>query len=311
MGSASTAGRKFGGTDLLLLLTAVMWGTNFSVLKVGLADVSPLLFAVGRFVLALAMLLPLAWLTGSSLRIEPRLWPRLIGVGLLGNSLYMLLFVHGAARTSADNAALILATVPVWVVIITSATGTERVTPRGWCGVGLSLAGVVGIVVGSDAGTDLEFGGPGLVGDLLVLLATWAWSGYSVLVRPLVERCSPVSITVLATAVGTVPLVLLALPLVPLAQILSVPSRGWTTLTISALIGIVLPYLFWNQGIRRLGSARTSLYSYLVPPIALVVAGIWLGETLAPAQLLGAALVLVGVVMARQSVRPISGAEAA
>jgi drug/metabolite transporter (DMT)-like permease len=172
--------------------------------------------------------------------------------------------------------------------------------------VAVALAGVAAIVAGSEAGSHLAFGGASLTGDALVLLATIAWSGYTVLVRPLVRACSPIAVTVLCTAAGAVPLLLLSVALVPVAELAETSRRGWIALAVSAVIGIAVPYFIWNWAIRQIGSARTSLYSYLVPLIALVVARTWLGETLTAAQVVGGALALCGVVVARRSVLPLS-----
>ncbi len=296
----SSALQGWGGIDLLLLAVAGMWGTNFSVLKVGLADVPPLFFAAARFVIALALMVPWALSSGHSLRVARQEWLPIAGVGLLGHAAYMVLFLHGAARTSAANAAMILATVPVWVAVIGSASRLERVTRWGWAGACLALAGVFLIVIGGVDGAQLEFGGASAAGDALVLLATLAWSGYSVLVNPILKRCPPVTVTVLSITVGTVPLVLLTLPFVSPAKLLAISTRGWTALIVSAVIGIALPYFIWNFGILRLGSARTSLYSYVTPCFALIVAYLWLGEPLTLLQICGGALVLVGVGLARR-----------
>ena len=289
---------RFGRTDLALLLVVAMWGTNFSVLKVGLEHVSPLFFASSRFVLALAVMVPLAWLAGEPLGLGRGDRLRAAAAGLLGNGVYMLLFVNGAARTSAANAAMILATVPVWVALIADRAGIERFGRRGWPGVALALGGVVLIVTGGERGPEL--GHASRVGDLLVLLATLAWSGYTVLIRPLVLRASSSAVTIVATASGTLPLVLLTLPFVSLEELRAIPARGWTSLVVSALIGIAIPYFIWSHGVQRLGSARTALYSYLTPLVALVVSRLWLGERLAPRQWLGGVLVLSGVVLARR-----------
>ena len=296
---------QVGHLDLLLLLMAAMWGTNFSIIKVALSDLTPLLFASARFLLIVPVMVGLAWLTGHSLRVERRYWLRIAGLGLLGNTVYQLLFIFGADRTSADNAALILATVPLFVAVLGSLAGFERVGGAGWIGVGLSLVGIFYIVTGSEGGASLEFGGASVFGDLLVLLATLAWSAYTVWMRPVVLRCSPVAVTVLSTAVGSVPLLLKALPVARVDELAQVTTRSWLALAASGMFGICLPYFIWNYGIRQLGSARTSLYSYLVPFIALVVAWAWLGETLTVQQFLGGGLALAGVALARNFVRPI------
>jgi len=294
-----------GRLDLLLLLMAAMWGTNFSIIKVALIDLAPLPFASLRFVLIVPVMAGLAWLTGHSLRVERRYWLQIAGLGLLGNTVYQLLFIFGADRTSADNAALILATVPVFVAVMGYLAGFEQIGRGGWIGVGLSLVGILCIVTGNASGASLEFGGASLFGDLLVFLATLAWSAYTVWMRPVVQRCSPIAVTVLSTAVGSLPLLLMTLPFLRVDELAQVSTRGWLALAASGMFGICLPYFIWNYGISRLGSARTSLYSYLVPFIALVVAWAWLGESLTAQQFLGGGLALAGVLLARNYVRSI------
>jgi len=294
-----------GRLDLLLLLMAAMWGTNFSIIKVALTDLAPLPFASLRFVLIVPVMAGLAWLTGHSLRVERRYWLQIAGLGLLGNTVYQLLFIFGADRTSADNAALILATVPVFVAVMGYLAGFEQIGRGGWIGVGLSLVGILCIVTGNASGASLEFGGASLFGDLLVFLATLAWSAYTVWMRPVVQRCSPIAVTVLSTAVGSLPLLLMTLPFLRVDELAQVSTRGWLALAASGMFGICLPYFIWNYGISRLGSARTSLYSYLVPFIALVVAWAWLGESLTAQQFLGGGLALAGVLLARNYVRSI------
>ncbi len=284
---------------------AAMWGTNFSIIKVALTDLAPLPFASLRFVLIVPVMAGLAWLTGHSLRVERRYWLQIAGLGLLGNTVYQLLFIFGADRTSADNAALILATVPVFVAVMGYLAGFEQIGRGGWIGVGLSLVGILCIVTGNASGASLEFGGASLFGDLLVFLATLAWSAYTVWMRPVVQRCSPIAVTVLSTAVGSLPLLLMTLPFLRVDELAQVSTRGWLALAASGMFGICLPYFIWNYGISRLGSARTSLYSYLVPFIALVVAWAWLGESLTAQQFLGGGLALAGVLLARNYVRSI------
>ena len=220
--------------------------------------------------------------------------------GGLGKTTFAQILANECYSRLTSTSGACLATVPVFVAVLGSLAGTERVGTRGWVGVGVSLVGIFVIVTGSDTGQTLEFGNASAVGDLLVLLATVAWSVYTVWMRPVVKECSPVAVTVLSTAIGSIPLLLLSLPVVRWEELAQVSNRSWVALAASGMFGICLPYFIWNHGIRKLGSARTSLYSYLVPFIALIVAWAWLGETLTAQQFLGGALALAGVVLARQ-----------
>jgi drug/metabolite transporter (DMT)-like permease len=303
---AQTRSWSLSSADGLLLLTILFWGVNFSVVKFALAAIPPLAFNGLRFVVASSTMLVLALATGHRLNFQRRHLLYLIGLGLLGNTTYQLFFVFGIANTTADNSSLILATVPAWVALIGTLVGVERVQFGGWLGVLLSLLGIALIILGSDRQADFHFGGATLRGDLLILLATLCWSCYTLLSRPLMRHYSSAAVTSFSTLMGTIPLVLVSTPSLVQLDWGQVPAIAWLALVVSGIFGIALAYFFWNFGVSRLGSARTSLYSNLVPPVALLTAWLWLGETLTPQQWLGALLALAGVVLARRFTRPVS-----
>lgn len=290
--------------DLLLLLTITFWGVNFSVVKFALADLSPLAFNGLRFLVASITMLTLAWIAGHRFRFERRHVWYLIGLGVLGNTVYQLLFVFGIDNTTADNSALILATVPAWVAVIGTAAGMERVEPKGWLGIILALMGIGLIITGGNQQAHFEFGGANFSGDFLVLLATLCWSSYTLLSRPVLRHYSSAAVTSFSTAMGTIPLVLISAPSLTRVAWGSVPVVAFMAVIFSGIFGIALAYFFWNYGVSRIGSARTSLYSNLTPPIALFTAWFFLGETLAAQQVFGALLALTGIILARRFAYP-------
>ncbi len=304
MSSPESTEHSFTKTDLLLVLTVFTWGFNFSVVKFALAEVPPLAFNAIRFFAAAVTLLVIARLVGLRWQFERRHLPFLVGLGLIGNAIYQVLFIYGAAATRADNAALILGTVPVWVALVGAITGMERVGPGGWAGILVSFSGIVLIVVGGDREAHFEFGGATLAGDGLVLLATFCWSAYTLLVRLAVRHYRPMSVTVFITLVGALPLILIGIPELVTLDFASVSIGAWAAVAFSGIFSIAISYFVWNHGIARLGSARTSLYSNLVPIVGLLTAWWWLGETLTPLQGWGALAALAGVALARRHTRP-------
>jgi drug/metabolite transporter (DMT)-like permease len=293
-----------GRADGLLLLTAILWGVNFSVVKFALAEIPPVVFMGLRFLVASAAMLALTLAAGYRIDFEPRHIPHLIGLGLVGNTAYQLLFVFAISLTTAENSALILATAPAWVALVGTALGMERVEKVGWLGIGLSLAGIALIIGGSDRLAEFPFGGSSLRGDLLMLAGTLCWALYTLLVRPMTRRYSSVSVTSVSTAIGTIPLVLVGIPAMADLDWSAVSTVAWTAMALSGVFAIGLAYFFWNYGVAQLGSARTSIYSNLSLPAALATAWMWLGETLTPMQAAGTLLALGGVVLARRFTRP-------
>jgi drug/metabolite transporter (DMT)-like permease len=303
---APTLQKGFEGADGLLLLTILFWSVNFSLVKFALAELSPLAFNGLRMLLAAGLMLMLSPILGYSLKFERQHLGRLVVLGLLGNTSYQLCFIFGIDWTSADNAALILATVPVWVALIGTLIGTEKVSLGGWLGVALSLAGNIQIVWGGSHQAQLHFGGTTLFGDGLILAATLCWSLYTLASRRVLRDYSSIAVTSFTTAVGVIPLVLLAIP--PLAQLnwSTISITAWGALIFSSVFGITLAYFFWNYGVSRLGSARTALYSNLTPPLALLTAWLLLGETLTLTQVWGGLLALGGVALARRFTHPVT-----
>ncbi|NJN96215.1 MAG: DMT family transporter [Anaerolineales bacterium] len=183
----SAPAQNVGWADSLLVLTTVFWAVNFSVVKFALVELPPLAFNGLRMLLAAGLMLALVPVLGYSLKFQRHHLGRLIILGLLGNTSYQLCFIFGIVRTTADNAALILATVPAWVALIGTLAGTEKITFGGWVGVLLSLAGIVLIVWGGGQQAQLQFGGTTLPGDALILAATLCWSLYTLASRRLLR----------------------------------------------------------------------------------------------------------------------------
>jgi drug/metabolite transporter (DMT)-like permease len=286
---------------LPVLAAVLIWGINFSVLKFALGYFSPLAFNAVRFGLAtLLMLLMLRW-QRERLAVARSDLPAVIVLGLVGHTLYQLVFINGMARTSPANASLLMATSPIFVVIYGRLLGFERTNRVVWAGIGLSFAGILLLILGG--GGDVRLGGSTLPGDVLVLGAAMLWAAYTAGSKPLLARYSPVRLTALSMLCGTIPLVLVSIPAM-VQQDWSVPTTGaWVGLLYSAIFSVAIGYVAWYTSVRRVGSARTAIFSNLTPVVSVVVSWVFLGYTLAPLQLAGGAVVLAGLLLTRRGRR--------
>ena len=130
-----TRGQHTCRTDLALIVLSVIWGVNFSVIKIALREFDPLAFNGIRFVLASLTLFVFLRLSGPVPFPARRHWGRVVFLGLLANVVYQLLFIYGVDRTLAGNAGLVLATTPVWTLILASVSGQEHHGFPVWGGV--------------------------------------------------------------------------------------------------------------------------------------------------------------------------------
>ena len=280
-----------------------IWGTNFSIVKPAFREIDPQAFNAVRMVLASAVFVAIMKIVPRWTRsdifwtpepITRRDWLAIAGLGIVGHFFYQYFFIGGLALTSVANSSLMLAATPVVIAILSAALGYDRVAPLHWVGAALSLTGIY-IVVGHG----MSLGAQSLRGDLMMFGSVACWAIYTLGSRPLMERHSPVGVTGLSMAIGTVLYVPVMLPRMIATDWAQVSSRTWMALIYSALFALCVAYTIWYVAVRSIGSARTSVYSNIVPIVAMLTAVVFLGERLTGARLLGAACVLIGVALTR------------
>jgi drug/metabolite transporter (DMT)-like permease len=277
-----------------LLLTAFFFGTNFAAVKLVVESVPPILFAATRFTLAGLLLLPLALLSEPENRLSRRDLLPMLGLGLVGVTLTQTVFTVGVDLTTAANTALVYSTSPVWGMLLAFALGWERPRVSGVLGVGLCLLGVGAIVYGS-----LDFAGTSLLGDALILAAAVFWGSYTVLTLSLLRRYSALAVAAYAMTLGG----LAAFPLAALdpspLNLAALDGLTWGAAAYSALCSSTFGFAAWGWGVSHVGANRVLIYQYLVTLTGVSTGILLLGESFGAGQLIGAAVILGGVYLAR------------
>jgi drug/metabolite transporter (DMT)-like permease len=285
----------FTRSDAGLLVVSLIWGANFTALKYALGELPPFGFAAARFILACGLL----WIAVRALErpspIPRRVLAGLVLLGIIGNTGYQVAFMTGLERTTATNASLIMAAMPVMVAGLATATGVERPGSRLWIGMLLASAGVVLVI----AARGIELSLDRWAGDLLVLLAAFCWAVFTVGVRRIGTSVSPLQVTAITTYAGAPGLLLLGWSELRGVSWGSLRAGTWFGLLYSAVFAIGIAYVLWNQAVKRIGSSRTAIYNCVIPVVAGLVAWVVLGEDPGPGQLAGAALVIAGVLLSQ------------
>ncbi len=289
-------------TDLLLISMTFVWGANFSILKIAFHTLSPLAFNVLRFLIATLLFIGILFWQRQPVRIaRADVW-KVIALGIIGHSVYQLFFIEGLAHTTAANASLLMATVPIFVALFSALLHIEYVTLRRWVGITLSFVGIA-LVTGGN-GQPLQLGASHLLGDLLVLGAAMMWAVYTVMSKPLLTRYSPLQLTTASIIPGTAVLALFGSPAILAQHWSSVKPVAWAGLAYSAIFAIVLAYLIWFTGVQRVGNARTAVYSNVIPVVASLLAWVVLREPFGVLQAIGGAIILTGVILTQRNGRP-------
>src|SRR6267143_287552 len=291
----SAAHPAFGLTDVLLFAMAVIWGVNFVVVKYATHIFNPVAFTGLRVGTAATFLLAFAYARGG-FTLSRHDVVRLLFLGVIGNGLYQLFFVHGVARTRAGNASLIVGAAPAFIALVARARGLERVKRITLVGIGLSVIGVALVIVGS---AHESSGDTTLLGALLVFLGVICWTLYTIGLQPYAKRINIIQLSAVTLVGGAIPLLIASAPALIATDWSAVGIGGWLAVFYSSVISMGVAYFFWYRGLRVLGPTRTAVYSNLQPIVALLVAWAFLNETPTIFQGVGAATIIAGVFLTR------------
>ena len=286
-----------------MLGVITIWGVNFTAVKFALKDFTPLDFNALRFGFATLIMLTLVWRRNGGnlndlLYIPFRDLARIVLLGLCGHTAYQIAFINGLARTTASNSSMLMATSPIFVAIYGSLFGVERTNRTTWAGILLSFAGIAALIGGGSHGFSLQNGAT--IGDLLVLIAAALWAAYTVMSKPLLVRYSPLKVTAYSMLAGTPPLILASLPDLLRQDWGSIQPFAWGGLAYSTILSVVVSYIIWSTSVQRVGNARTAIYSNLTPVVGIIVSAVVLGDKLTIWQMMGAAIVLAGLLLTRR-----------
>ena len=220
---------------------------------------------------------------------------RLAAAGILGIVGYTLPVTEGLRYLHASTAGLLLASEPIWVMVIGCAFLAERPAARAWIGSAVALAGVA-LLAGPAAVTGAG-GGPALAGAGLVLTGTCAFAAYTIVLRPISAAFGALPATAASTVVGTLPFLAFAGTLAG-ARLGQVPPSAWISVGFLALGSSVAGMVLWNRAVASLGSTRVSLLLYLEPVVSVSGAAVLLSEPVTALMIGAGLLIMAGVVTA-------------
>jgi drug/metabolite transporter (DMT)-like permease len=280
---------------LLLVAVLFVWAGNFPLGKLALAEVQPLFLVGGRTFMAAPFLYFLARAYAPLERpLVRRDYVAFCVLGLTGLVLNTTIWYWGLKWTTALNAGILGAASPIFVALGAAVFLGERLRKRTWAGIGLTVTAVLLTVATGSLAVLLEFAVNR--GDLIILLSQTAWVAYSLYSRATASTLPPVWVMAGANAVG-------ALVLVPLSWLVDGPwpspaaaPLGWGVMLYGA-VPITIAHLWYYQVIRRLGPGRTAAFMNLMPFVVIGMSWAMVGEAVHAYHLVGAALVIAGVVL--------------
>ncbi|DAC10197.1 MAG TPA: DMT family transporter [Candidatus Poseidoniaceae archaeon] len=299
------------GLHVRLWLVAAFWGVAWTAGRVIATEMDdwPVLGAWLRYLIAVpAFLLWLRFSEGWFVPSMPQ-WRRLFWIGACSTFLYQVLFMYGMGWTAAGDASLMITLNPLFTSILAVIVLGHPMTKQLGGGLALGLLGI-GVLFLASPNVDLPTSERWL-GNAFIAASALAWATATLLMRRAMDveeaerdgPMSPLQITVWSSAVG--------LAFLTPWSAYEVNTGGWPTIEWSSLLSIVflallstvLAYVWFAEGVKRIGPSRTSTYVYLVPIFGILSGYLLLGEQLGWSLVIALVLILSGVSLAQRSTK--------
>jgi drug/metabolite transporter (DMT)-like permease len=277
-----------------LFLTAVFWGGTFIAGRIVAATVSPFSAAFLRFAIAASCLLVL--MLAREKRLPPLAPRQVVGVvllGLTGIFAYNSFFFAGLSLIAASRASLIIACNPVLITVLSAWIFMERLGPLRLAGTLMSVTGAI-VVITRGQPMQIWQGGIG-AGEMMIFGCVASWVAYSLIGKVLLKGLSPLTTVTYAALSGMLMLLPAAWINGLAADLTACRWQDWLSLAYLGLLGTVVGFVWYYQGIVRIGAGPASLFINFVPVSAIVLANLILDEPLTASLVVGAVLVGTGV----------------
>ena len=289
---------------LFLIGANLLYGANYSIAKVALpAYIKPYGFICLRVVGAGLLFLLLHSIYFKE-KIQRKDWPRLILCGLFGVALNQTLFFKGLAITTEINAALIMITTPLLVLMLANFILGEKITTPKLIGIVLGISGAATIIL---MGGSLNFGSSTMLGDFFIFVNAVSYGLYLVLVKPLMRKYSPFTIIKWVFLIGAVFVVPVGFQQVQDIEWSTFTDKVWASLIYVVIGTTFFAYLLNISALRHASPSVVSVYIYSQPLIASIIA-LGLGtDSFNIPKVVGGLLIIIGVYLVSLYRTPVKG----
>ncbi|MCX7780007.1 MAG: DMT family transporter [Negativicutes bacterium] len=289
---------------ILLLAIVVVWGINTPVMKMVLTVLSPNVFLALRLAFGALLAIAVLFLTKTYRPMPLKDIRLLASIGFFGFFLNQFLVAYGLPATTAGNASLVLATLPVGVALINRALGLEPLSRKTAAGIAVSLLGVVLIVAGSNK--ELSLSGSHVMGAGLILAGQFCYGYYTVFFKQLIHKYSVYQIVAGIISLCAVLFCLIALPELAQINLREISAMAWSGIIFSSAFALILGNFIWIWAVGILGSTKASLYQNLCPVFSIVFAWVFMNEAFGLLQAIGGGVIFGGLYLTRDTADAVS-----
>jgi len=283
-----------------LLFTTLFWGGAFVAGKIVSQNVGPFSIAFQRFAIASILLILLTWqIEGKLPALKKFQIIPVILLGITGIFTYNVLFFKGLKIIEASRASLIIATCPIFITIFSAIFLKEKINLIKALGIIISICGAIVVISKGNISRIFETG-LGL-GELYIFCCVLTWVAYSLIGKAVMRNLSPLASVSYSAIVGAVALFIPACFEGLIRDIGNQSMLDWSCICYMGIFATVIGFVWYYQGVQRLGPTKTGLFINFVPVFAILCAFIILHEPITISLVVGTALVISGVYLTNRT----------
>jgi drug/metabolite transporter (DMT)-like permease len=278
-----------------LVFQQLIAGGTHIVAKATLHDVDPVTLTLLRSIVTACIMMVVMLLKEPRWRIERVDYVRLLWLSLLAVPINQFIFFYGISRTTASNAALLYATTPVVVLVLSRLILKESLTWKKVVGVIIALIGVTSVIFEDG----FEMNSSHTYGNLLLVAAVFAWSLFTIFGKSLIEKYGAFYVTSLVLILGMVLYLPIGLLFGNRISLFSLSTSDWEGLVYFSIGTSFLGYFLWYYALGRMEASKVAIFSNAQPFLTTLLAVVFLSQSVSTTFILGGLVTISGVTLAQ------------
>ena len=282
---------------LMMTIAVIVWACAFPFIRIGLDELSFINLTIMRFlVVCIALFIILILIPKKFSKLQKKDILPIFILGFFGVMVYHLGLNYGEQYISASAASLIIATIPIYVVILAAIFLKEKIKIVKLLGIIIALLGVIIISIWGKENTSLEI--EYILAAFAVLLAAIMGALYTIAGKKLLERYNGLSLTVYAMllgSVGLIPFVFISPTLI--TEVAAMSTTAWFAILFLGIFSTVLGYVIWYVALEMKTASGVSVYLYAIPVLSTIISYFFLGDEITYFFILGVIFVIFGLIL--------------
>lgn len=280
-----------------LMITMLIWGSSFAIVKMGLQEIPPLFFAFIRIFIASIFLTSIIFIKKESVQFINAIrkeWKYFIVLGIIGITLMNITQNFGQSYTSSALAGILQNINPFFILVLSVLFIREIISMNKIFG---TIIGFIGMVIVVFAGQDIAtiMSSQTFLGNALMIGSAICWAIYSVLTKNIIKKYSALYLIAISCTVGWIALFPIAFVFEDINSIYSLSLNSWSILIYLGVFSSGITYFLWNYALSKKDASEISVFVFLVPVIAIAIGALFMGEEITLYTLIGSVLIIFGI----------------